>query len=111
HQLLPWLAREMNTDVADAVLRLGVQAAEAHALVCSEAERMLDAATVSQTGNVVDLDINTFQGTPDCIVREALASLWRRRGWPLADMSFDRWRSLVDAASVASGACRVIMPG
>jgi len=94
HVLLPQLAAEYNPHVVDALLRLGLLAAEAQRAIERQAEQLLDRAVHKWPNGEVLIDCAKLEDVPEFLVRELLAGLWRRENWPLGQMNYRRWEQL-----------------
>jgi len=93
-RLLPLLAENYNPQVRPALLRLGRQAQEAQNAFDELSRRLLDRALESSSASECRLKWQPFQDMPRHLVRETLALLWRRLGWPRQKMGFDQWDEL-----------------
>jgi tRNA(Ile)-lysidine synthase len=102
-QLLPMLEREFNPRVREALLRL--------ARIGSEADQRLDAEVRERAKQAVraipgGVDIQADALRDGLFGRYLLMHVWREMGWPLQDMSFEKWEQLCGLAepSLASQA-------
>ncbi len=93
-QLLPQLERDFNPRVKSALLRLAQTAAQADEFLEQQAEAALFAAA-RPISSGVELDLKRLSHLHPTIIRHALTLIWRDQSWPLQDMSFDKWESLV----------------
>lgn len=111
-ELLPSLAAQYNPTVVDALLRLGVLAGEAQAVLDGLVERLLDIAVVEESAGV-RIDAGRLAGEPRYLVRELLIRVWRRRGWPLQAMGFAQWEQLAEffLESLAGNPPQQTLPG
>ncbi len=96
--LLPQLAEEFNPQIRQALLRLGRQAGEAQAAFDVLADSLLDRVLESSSDGVCRLKWQPLKDVPRHLVRETLALLWRRLGWPRQKMGFDQWDELAGIA-------------
>jgi tRNA(Ile)-lysidine synthase len=94
HDLLPQLAEEYNPQAAEALLRLGRLAGEAHSVVSSIAESMLAATLREQSPDRLSINCRALQGHSPYLVREALLLAWRSQGWPEQAMGLEQWDQL-----------------
>jgi tRNA(Ile)-lysidine synthase len=108
--LLPKLAAEHNPGIVDALLRLGLQAADAQRLIEAAAEAVAQNA-VRSSGSSVTIDCDRLAGVDRALVREVLALTWRERGWPLQGMGYAEWEELADMALANKIAAKRLFPG
>ena len=106
NDLLPLIRSRLNCSVSDALARLASSATEYASFAESAAKAVLQDAS-RDDGR---LDCEALRSAPDLIRREALRLFWADRGWPMQEMSYDRW---CDAAAVISpdGPVGVDLPG
>src|SRR5207344_652069 len=97
-QLLPLLTREYNPQVADALRNLGRQAAETQSAIAALAVELLERIIEPRTGDECRLKWQPLAAAPRHLIREALAQLWRRQGWPRQKMGFDQWEAMAEIA-------------
>ena len=102
HDLLPHLEHEYNTNAREAIRRLGTLAGEAQAIIHRLVEELLNRAVVSCNPSELVLDCDVFQAAEPYLVREAFATLYRQQGWPLQAMSFDKWTTLAQLATITT---------
>jgi tRNA(Ile)-lysidine synthase len=108
-QLLPLLAADYNSQVVDALLRLGQLAGEVQAVIDREIDDLFDRAVRSTTASVT-VTLARLEGLPRYLIRELLIRIWRDRGWPLQAMGFAQWDQLADMVS-AGGPISRMFPG
>ncbi|MGH7134897.1 MAG: tRNA lysidine(34) synthetase TilS [Pirellulales bacterium] len=111
HGLLPELARDYNSNVVEALLRLSQLAGEAQSIVDERVGELV--RDVRFEANRVELEISRYASEPRYVVRELLVAVWRRHGWPEQAMGFDEWESLADlllSPDPRAGTLR-LMPG
>ncbi len=94
HELLPLLARQYNSGVADALLRLGSLAVEVQGVIEYLAEGLRERAVKLETAESVELDAAALAGEPGYLLRELLVLVWRRQSWPMQAMGFTQWDQL-----------------
>lgn len=115
HELLPLLDRDYHPGVADAIVRLGSLAGEAQAVVDRLVERILDRAATVEGPQRACLDAVALAQESPFLIREALAALWKRQGWPLQAMSLAQWSRLAELVAQSAqgdgGASRCDLPG
>jgi tRNA(Ile)-lysidine synthase len=98
HQLLPLLAREYNPNIREALRRLGGQAVETQAALEALAADLFERVLDSSSAGECRLKWQPLSSVPRHLVRETLALVWRRRGWPRQNMGFDQWNELAEIA-------------
>ena len=94
HQLLPDLENEFNRDVREAIARLGEIADEAVDFVFGQVERLESRCVTGLGTDCVHVDCQVLSNQHRLLVRQLLASIWRRSGWPEREMGFVQWRRL-----------------
>jgi tRNA(Ile)-lysidine synthase len=94
HALLPLLAREYNPRVAEALVRLGLLAAQAESLVDDRLEALEGELILATGGNRVELARDRLSELPPFLRAEMLRRVWRKAGWPEAGMSAGHWERL-----------------
>jgi tRNA(Ile)-lysidine synthase len=97
-QLLPLLEREYNPHISEALRRLGRQAAESQAALDALAVELLERVLETGDRDECRLKWRPLAAAPRHLVREVLAQLWRRQGWPRQKMGFDQWEDLARIA-------------
>lgn len=95
HELLPHLASTYNASVVDAVTRLATLAGEVQEIVAGLADE-LGARCSAADSSGVTVDCEVLGAAPRYLVRELLVGLWRRQGWNLQSMGFERWEELAE---------------
>lgn len=95
HELLPQLAQQYNSQVVEALSRLGQLAGEAQEVIECQVQALLTRAARLESGQIV-IDRAQLLDRPRHLVREMLIAAWRRQGWPEQAMGFDEWQSLTD---------------
>ncbi len=94
NELLPML-RGKFSGVDSSIAQLASVASEYHQLAMSQADPLLDLAIVSNQPDQTVLRVDAFANQPRLLVQIALQRLWQRQGWPQQQMTFDKWRLLV----------------
>ena len=97
HELLPLLEQEYHPNVRQSIARLSRIAEEADQFVDARARRLLSRYK-RLFGDDVEIDTRPLRRSPDLVARAALMLIWRWQGWPLADMSFEKWDQLLAIA-------------
>lgn len=112
HELLPHLAAQYNPRVAGALTRLATLAGDIQEVVASLLEDLQIRCIDSESPGQVTVDCGQLARVPRYLARELLMDLWRRQGWPLQAMGFERWEELADLASTPLvGPRRKVFPG
>ncbi|MDX1945305.1 MAG: tRNA lysidine(34) synthetase TilS [Pirellulaceae bacterium] len=93
HELLPQLERDYNPQIRTALRRLASIAEEAESYLNAQADELLGRVARPIAGGV-ELDLALVRREPETIARQALRRAWRGQGWPLADMSHEKWGQL-----------------
>lgn len=97
HQLLPLLERDFAPEVRTALLRLGEQAADVHECLAWSARELANAHATSTTRRrAVTVDCLGLQNAPRHLLREMFVTLFKEQGWPLREMTFEKWDALAD---------------
>jgi tRNA(Ile)-lysidine synthase len=94
HGLLPLMARQYNSAVSDALLRLGGLAADVQAVIDNLVDKLYERAVKYENENSVAIDAAHLAGQPPYLVRELLVLVWRRQTWPMRAMGFTQWDQL-----------------
>jgi tRNA(Ile)-lysidine synthase len=102
HQLLPLLAEQFNSGIADAVLRLGGLAGEAQEIIARLVADLERDCIVEDTARGIRLDCERLGQADGYLVRELLMLVWRQRQWPLQAMGLQRWQDLAIFATAAT---------
>ena len=109
-QLLPQLAEQFNAGIVEALLRLGTLAAESQSVVDALVDDLIDRAVHPAGPAALRIDCATLASQSRFVIRELLAALWRRQGWPMQAMGFDQWELLADMV-LAAGRQKRGFPG
>src|SRR5581483_4783223 len=111
-QLLPQLERDYNPRVRDALLRLADIAAQSNDFLDQQAESVLSVAARCISGGL-ELEIKRMAHLHPAIIRHVLFLVWQQQGWPLQDMTFERWQQLVQwcQSSTVVAARGEVFPG
>ncbi|MDR1493361.1 MAG: tRNA lysidine(34) synthetase TilS [Planctomycetaceae bacterium] len=123
NELLPQLAAEYNPSVADAIRRLGEQAAEWNKFIAAQTERLYD-CTVKLCANreknrapqnmaEIQVIVRTepLQRQPRLLIRELFVMIWKSQKWSLRGMTHKHWNLLADFVVVSSKKRRQTFPG
>jgi tRNA(Ile)-lysidine synthase len=111
HQLLPRLQKHFNAEVVEALLRLGMLAGEAQAVIDDDVDGWFDRCVTMDRPDEVGIELALLAGRPRYIVRELLMALWRRSGWPMQSMGMLKWDELSDLATSEAAAVKRVFPG
>jgi len=98
HKLLPHLAAKYNPGVVDAVTRLASLAGEVQDVVARLVDDLSTRCVTADRPGEVTLDGDELASAPRFLVRELLIAIWRRQGWSLQAMGFERWEELAELA-------------
>lgn len=109
HQLLPALKREINPKLDEALLRLSRQAGEASEVLARAARRELRAALIESSPHQIRIRCDGLRRRPRALIREIVATAWRRAMWPRQAMGFAHWEALAEL--VVSGGRRTLPGG
>lgn len=90
-ELLPELARHVNPGVVEAIVRLGVLAAEAQAVIDAATAALESRAVRYESAETVYVNADLMADQARYTVRELLIAVWRRQDWPLQAMGFAEW--------------------
>jgi len=102
-QLLRQLERDYNPRVREALLRIAQIAAQADDFLDQQAETVLSVAARLIPGGV-EFDLKRLRHVHPALIRHVLLLAWQQQGWPLQDMSFEKWQRLVDWCQSSGGA-------
>lgn len=93
HELLPLLERDFNPKVREALTRLSQIAGAADEWVQSQAAHTMSHITRQIPGGV-EIHLRPLRNAPDLIQQFGLMGIWRRQGWPMQAMSYEKWDEL-----------------
>jgi tRNA(Ile)-lysidine synthase len=93
-QLLPLLERAYNPRLRQSLSRLAEIATQTEDFLNQQAEALL-AAAARQIASGVEFDLEKTTNAHPAILRQACLLAWQEQGWPLQDMSFEKWQQLV----------------
>lgn len=93
-ELLPVLEREFNPRVRESLLRLSQIAGQAEDFLEQQAEAVLGACARRCAGGI-EFDVKRMAHLHPVLVRQALQIAWREQGWPMQDMSYEKWEGLL----------------
>jgi tRNA(Ile)-lysidine synthase len=98
-ELLPLLAKQYNSGVSEALLRLGLLAGEVQEVVEGLVAGLHEKAVKYETAASVEIDAAQLSGQPRYLLRELLLLVWRRQSWPMQAMGFAQWDQLAQMFS------------
>ncbi len=112
HELLPNLTRQYNSQVAQALIRLGHLAYEAQAVIAAHVEPLVDQCIACRTASRVELTCSALVNHSPFLIREVFLQIWKTQHWPRQDMGDAKWRQLCDLACTAAAApASATLPG
>lgn len=112
NDLIPWLEREYNPQVKEALLRLGQLAGEAHDVLVDATGDLWRRAVHSASSRNAVLDCAELAPVPTHLVRQLLISVWQECGWGLQGMTFEHWNQLANLVGLADPLPgRMMLPG
>jgi tRNA(Ile)-lysidine synthase len=94
NDLIPRLTREYNPRLVEALVRLGILAAEMEQVLEPRLAELECALVLSADGEHIALRREQLVQFPGSLRAEILRRVWRRAGWPEAGMNARRWRRL-----------------
>ncbi len=103
HELLPHVAEAYNPNVREALVRLAVLAEDAQQLIDQRIARLDDGAIEIDAQGRARVDCRALREAAPYLVRELMASIWRRQNWPLQAMGYAQWQQLADMVLAADG--------
>jgi tRNA(Ile)-lysidine synthase len=92
-QLLPLLERDYNRRVRESLLRLSQIAGQTEDFFAQQAEAVLGVAARRVPGGV-EFDLKQMAHLHPALIRHVLFVAWQEQGWPLQDMSYEKWEGL-----------------
>jgi tRNA(Ile)-lysidine synthase len=96
HDLLPKLATDYNPNITAALVQLGKLARSSQQAVANDARTIVREALLHKTNESLVLRHGYLQDVPLFLRTEVLRHLWRKAGWPEADMSATRWTRMAE---------------
>jgi len=100
-ELLPYLESNFNPQVREALTRLSQIAGAANEWMEHEAQLALG-AMVRPMEDGIELDAHALGSQPAFLAQLVLRALWRQQGWPLQDMSHEKWTQLLAFAATSA---------
>jgi tRNA(Ile)-lysidine synthase len=116
HQLLPLLAAQFNSGVAEALLRLGTLAREAQEAIDQQVQELTPQCVLRHGSGSIRIQLRPLAGQPRYLLRELLIAVWRNAGWRLQSMGFQQWDALTEMVLTSEAGDRpavgkLILPG
>lgn len=112
HDILPFLKKNLNPQIDQALIRLSQQARAAQSAIEQIAARLLEESTVAASDNsLVRLDTEPFREQPRAVVIAAMILLWEKQNWPRKNMSQYHWDQLFSIIDDSSNANSISCPG
>ena len=111
HEILPRCTAGPYPAAAEAIVRLGHQAAALDAAIASAAEHLLDAHSSRREDGTVVLRTAGLATLDRHLLADLFARLWDREGWPRRDMTARHYGQLAAAARDESEAGTTDFPG
>lgn len=102
HELLPLLQEHYNPGIVEVLCRLAEQGHALHADIVVDAARLLSEAELPRAGNILVFAVERLQKASENLQREMFRLVWKREGWPLGEMDFERWHRL---CAIVAGSC------
>lgn len=112
HELLPQLERDFNPRVKEALCRLAGLAREVTAIVNNRLRELEEQVILHRDAKELRLDCNRLDAAEPYLIRELFMNIWEMQGWPLQDMSLEKWTQLARlVARSTSRGTRLVLPG
>ncbi len=111
HDLLPRLCRRFNPGAVEALLRLGTLAGEAQSVVDVLVDQWFDRCVTVESPAAASIEMAELMHEPAYLVRELLTLVWRRQGWPMQSMGWQKWDELGELARSTDSPARRVFPG
>jgi tRNA(Ile)-lysidine synthase len=108
--LLPELARDYNPSVIEALLRLGILAAESQEVVMDLVRGLHEQCVRRQDEATIVLDCRELAQARPYVVRELFIALWREQHWPEQSMGYAQWSQLAELGQTSRPATQTF-PG
>ncbi len=93
-----------------ALLRLGTLAGEVQAVVDALVDEWFDRCVVIEDRMAARIELAGLAEQPRYLLCELLMAVWRRQGWPMQSMGWQKWDELGELAALAN-APRRVFPG
>ncbi|MEW4489515.1 tRNA lysidine(34) synthetase TilS [Thalassoglobus sp. JC818] len=96
HDLLPILKSSFNTQVAEALLKLGKQADRAQRTFDELVVPLFDEAVTMESADRIVIDTVPLADQPKGLITEVLVTVWKRANWPRRGFTFEHWSQLAE---------------
>jgi tRNA(Ile)-lysidine synthase len=100
-EVLPLLRQAVHPAADQAIQRLGKSAGEYHQLLLDVVEPIVQSAC-RMTENSVWIEVEKIQRSRPLVQRQVFVECWNRIGWPVSDMSSEKWEMLIKAIEPAN---------
>ena len=111
HEILPRCTSGPYPAAAEAIVRLGDQAAVAAVALASAAEQLLDARSRRLEGGGVAVRTTDLTGLDHHLLAEVCAAIWRRENWPRRDMTAAHYQAVATLMHGAGETAALDLPG
>lgn len=98
NQLLPELKSIYNSNIDQAILRLGELATSAQAVVDRQVESLWQQVVDNHSSDSVRVDVREIGQSDHYLVRSLFVRIWREREWPRQSMGYKQWDNLARLA-------------
>jgi len=99
NELLPELKQCYNSNIDQAILRLGELAYSAQATVDRQVESLWQQAVADNNDDdSVRVDIRSLADSDDFLIRSLFVRIWREREWSRQSMGYEQWYKLARLA-------------
>lgn len=100
NKLIPLIENEFGWKLLDRIQPLAFQASEQQKLLDDICEPLVESAIRFASGSF-SIQSAFLSKQPSIVVRHLLVTAWKKMGWPLQAMTFEKWQQLADL--VATG--------
>lgn len=114
HELLPQIADRYNSNVVEALTKLGSMAGEVQTLVDELVAGMAERCIIENLADAVQIDCRSLQRENGFLVRQLLIAIWNEHAWPQQAMSYDKWGRLAKMATTEGSTvpeAKTVLPG
>ncbi|MGL6194219.1 MAG: tRNA lysidine(34) synthetase TilS [Thermoguttaceae bacterium] len=94
-ELLPHLEQEYNSGVSEAVTQLAQLASEVQEIINEQVELLSERVIIRESKNKIVLDLEELRKSSDYIIRELFTLIWKKKNWPLREMGYVKFNSLL----------------
>lgn len=110
HKLLPLLEEEFNPQVRESVRRMAQVVGQANDCLNEQAANLIE-PYIATSSQQLAIPADHIGVAHSAVLRQALVQVWQRRGWPLADMTSDKWEQLAALIRGETGRKSLNLPG